>query len=132
MLKNLPKTKLGVKARTEFTEGKLLVKLCALASKEANKIVLDTKISGETKYSVVGKSSKGGQRTFYSVKHIEASNTYEIYVKGKKVSLGPKNSKRLFKFTKSQDDNRKSLDNSLVGENKKWSLFSWLKGRSSK
>lgn len=126
------KTKLGVKAHTEFTEAKLLVKLMAKASKDKNKIVLDTKTAGETKYSVQGKTKKGGTKTFYSVKYIEATNRYEVYVAGKKVSLGPNNSKRLFKFTKSQDDNRKTLEKSLVGENKKWNLFGFLKGRGSK
>lgn len=102
----------------------------AKVSNDKNKIVLDNKTAGETKYSVQGKTSKGGIRTFYSVKHIAATGAYEVYVAGKKVSLGPKNSKRLFKFTKSQDENRKELEKSLVGENKKWGLFKWLKGRS--
>jgi len=129
MLKNLPKTKLGVKAHKEFTEGKLLLKLCALASKEKNKIVLSNKTSGVIKYSVEGTKKDGSTKTFYSVKYTDATKTYEVYVNGKKVSLGPKHSKRLFHFTKSQDDNRKNLQNSIVGENKKWGLFKWLRGR---
>ena len=126
------KTKLGVKARTEFTEAKLLVKLMDKASKDKNKIILDTKTAGVIKYSVEGRTKDDKKRTFYSVKYTEATDTYEVFVKGKKVSLGPHNSKRLFKFTKSQDENRKNLDKSLVGENKKWNLFGFLKGRDSK
>jgi len=129
MLKNLPKTKLGVKARKEFTEGKVLLKLCALASKEKNKIILDTKTAGVVKYSVIGRTKEDKQRTFYSVKYTEATKTYEVYVKSKKISLGPKHSKRLFHFTKSQDDNRKATENSIVGENKKRGLFAWFRGR---
>jgi hypothetical protein len=126
------KTKLGVRARKEFTEAKLLVKFIAKASNDKNKIVLDTKTAGETKYSVQGKTKKGGQRTFYSVKYIESSKTYEVYVNGKKLSLGPNNSRRLFEKTQAQDNRRKELENSVVGENKKWNLFGWLRGRKTK
>ena len=132
------KTKLGVKARKEFTEAKLLVKFIAKASNDKNEIVLDTKTPGETKYSVVRKTRKIGNnnkvtvstKTFYSVKYIESSKTYEVYSNGHKVSLGPKHSKRLFEQTQKQDNHRKELENSVVGENKKWGLFKWLRGKT--
>jgi len=124
------KTKLGVRARKEFTEAKLLVKFIAKASNDKNKIVLDTKTPGETKYSVVGKTRKGGTRTFYSVKYIDSTKTFEVYVSGKKISLGPNNSRRLFEQTQKQDNHRKELEKSVVGEDKKWGLFKWLKGKS--
>ncbi len=124
------KTKLGVRAHKEFTEAKFLVKFIAKASNDKNKIVLDTKTAGETKYSVQGKTKKGGTKTFYSVKYIEATNRHEVYVNGKKLSLGPNNSRRLFEKTQAQYNRRKELENSIVGEDKKWGLFGWLKGKT--
>lgn len=126
------RTKLGVKAQIELKEAQLLLKLCNKASSTRNTIKLDTKAQGVTKYSVVGKTSAGGTKTYYSVTYTEATQEYAVWVKGKKVSLGPKHSKRLFNFTKSQDERRKELEKSLVGEDKQWGLFSFLRRKRSK